>query len=181
MKSKAQFRDKTFENHDDSERFYKFASPHACFVTGDGFNVDDISQGNIGNCWFISALASLIGPTIKETSALMGGAVDRVMQPEFNKSEVAKQKGLHRFKFFKLGKFADVIIDTRFPSGESDRAFSSGTHEWWIPLVEKAYAKFSGSYKNIIGGLPGWGLVELTGGVAIQSSASLLNTLKFDF
>ena len=48
------------------------------------------------------------------------------------------------------------------------RALPSTTGEWWVPLCEKAYAKFSGSYHRIIGGNTSWALTELTGGISVE-------------
>jgi hypothetical protein len=85
------------------------------------------------------------------------------------KSKAAK-RGIYRFKFFRLGEFVDVIIDDKLPKHK--RAKPSGTGEWWVPLCEKAYAKFSGSYQTIIGGNTCWALTELTGGVAVEMKVS---------
>ena len=73
---------------------------------------------------------------------------------------------LNLFQFFKMGEWTDVIIDGRLP--QQYRALPSDTHEWWVPLTEKAYAKFCGSYKNIVGGCPCWALTDITGGISIQ-------------
>jgi len=40
-------------------------------------------------------------------------------------------------------------------------------------LCEKAYAKFSGSYTKLWGGLPCWALTELTGGIAVEIKVPL--------
>ena len=158
-----------------SRRLYH-QEAHACFVSSDGFTADDISQGAIGDCWFISALASLVGPRSQPKPQIKQFAIDRLLQPEFNASKAAKMKGIYKFKFFKMGQFVDVIIDDFLPSEDKNkiakRAADSETNEWWIPLCEKAYAKFNGSYENIQGGLPTWALTELTGGIAIQSMVS---------
>ena len=54
------------------------------------------------------------------------------------------------------------------------RADRSETGEWWVPLTEKAYAKFCGSYDQIRGGCPCWALTDLTGGIAIQQKQESL-------
>ena len=163
------------DKKDNPERLYD-QEDRACFVSPDGFTANDISQGSIGDCWFISALASLVGPKIDEKPKIKDTTIQRLLQPEFNASEVAKVKGIYKFNFFKMGQFVDVIIDDFLPSEDinkkAKRAADSETNEWWIPLCEKAYAKFNGSYENIQGGLPTWALTELTGGIAIQSMVS---------
>ena len=62
-------------------------------------------------------------------------------------------------------------------SSQSDH--ESGDFEYWVPLVEKAYAKFFGGYKNIIGGDPTWALFNVTGGVTLEV-LKLKSTLGFD-
>ena len=66
-----------------------------------------------------------------------------------------------------MGEWFDVVIDALLPLNQR-RAGHSETSEWWVPLTEKAYATFCGSYDQIIGGCPCWALTDLTGGIAIQ-------------
>ena len=65
-----------------------------------------------------------------------------------------------------MGEWIDVLIDNKLPLKK--RADPSKTGEWWVPLTEKAYAKFSGSYDRIKGGWPSWALTDLTGGIAVE-------------
>ena len=67
-----------------------------------------------------------------------------------------------------MGEWSDVIIDALIPRSTRYRAERSKTNEWWVPLTEKAYAKFIGSYDQIVGGCPCMALTDLTGGIAIQ-------------
>ena len=64
------------------------------------------------------------------------------------------------------GEWIDVVVDDKLPMIQ--RALPSHTGEWWVPLCEKAYAKFSGSYHRIIGGNTSWALTELTGGISVE-------------
>ena len=81
------------------------------------------------------------------------------------------------FQFFKLGEWSDVVVDALLPmnGGRADR---SATGEWWVPLTEKAYAKFCGSYDQIRGGCPCWALTDLSGGIAIQQKQESLVFLR---
>ena len=65
-----------------------------------------------------------------------------------------------------MGEWEDVIVDELLPLRK--RSECSNSHEWWVPLTEKAYAKYVGSYDQIVGGCPCWALTDLTGGIAIQ-------------
>ena len=65
-----------------------------------------------------------------------------------------------------MGEWVDVVIDDRLP--ERRRASESDTNEFWVPLTEKAYAKFNGGYKKLVGGQTCWALTDLSGGIAVE-------------
>jgi len=59
-----------------------------------------------------------------------------------------------------------VTIDDRVPKVQDDMSHVTG--DWWPILVEKAYAKFNGSYDAIDGGFPRISMHHLTGGISID-------------
>ena len=62
--------------------------------------------------------------------------------------------GLFRFRFYRLGKWYEVVIDDTLPTRSGHFIFLRGNHpnEFWPALFEKAYAKFNGGYSKIEGG-----------------------------
>jgi hypothetical protein len=79
------------------------------------------------------------------------------------------KSGIFRMKFWVVDKWYWVNVDDRLPS----RKWGSGwrptftqrskADAWWMPLIEKAYAKLDQNYDRIIGGLGAEGLRTLTG------------------
>ena len=65
----------------------------------------DINQGEIGNCWFLAAVANLA-----ENKTLF----NRVVPPgqDFD-SDYA---GIFRFRFWRFGEWVEVVIDDRLPT-----------------------------------------------------------------
>ncbi|KAJ7327524.1 hypothetical protein DFH08DRAFT_884706 [Mycena albidolilacea] len=153
----------------------------------DGADSNDIVQGQLGDCWFLSALA---------TMATADGLVEKFC--------VARDEeiGVYGFIFFKDDHWVHVIIDdllyTAIPKFEelnynektlyhNDKELynkaarkgsqtlyfaKSGTDgETWVPLIEKAYAKLHGDYASLSGGYACEAIEDLTGGVSsfIQS------------
>lgn len=120
----------------------------------DGVTAGDIEQGGLGDCWFLSALTCL------------GTRLD-LLQHVF--VSAAPKKGKYVLRFFLNGRFTNVTIDDRLPcnaKGVPVFAKCSDANEFWVSLIEKAYAKVYGAYSQLEKGLTRDALVDMTGGVS---------------
>ena len=105
----------------------------------DGATIDDIEQGNIGDCYFFSTVGSLCA------------------YPDFfNKLFHIKEKSdehIYGVYLYLNGKWKLVLVDDYFPyKGEVFKQFyfsCSAQNEIWVPLIEKAWAKVNGCYARI--------------------------------
>ena len=111
------------------------------------FRDGDVEQGyDFRDCWLIGALAT-IGYTTQN-----GG----------HQMVLKISDGQYKINFYKSGKPISITIDDLIPTVEGRTLFASSTNSWWIPLVEKAYAKLHGGYLNIMGGLEIYAFTDLT-------------------
>ncbi|XP_045616999.1 calpain-A isoform X2 [Procambarus clarkii] len=135
-----------YELHDDPQVFV------------DGVGRKDVVQGALGDCWFLSACAA-----VARTPKLIQRVVppDQVLVGE-------GYTGLVVCRFWRFGEWVLVCVDDRLPTKEGHLIFasSSSPQEFWVALVEKAYAKLHGSYEALEGGQSMDALVDLTGGLA---------------
>ena len=54
--------------------------------------------------------------------------------------------GIFRFHFWHFGRWVEVYVDDRLPTMNGQLFYGhnrSQPHEFWVPLVEKAYAKYA--------------------------------------
>lgn len=132
--------------------------PEFVVVSDFGFRAEDLRQGGVGDCWFMSALA------------VVAERPDLILR--LFAGETAKNSGgCYQVQLFLDGEWQGIVIDDRLPCTDKQRrpdgssiAYSRADgQQLWTALVEKAYAKAHGSYRAISGGEVAEALLDLTG------------------
>jgi len=120
----------------------------------DGTDPGDIIQGSVGDCFFLSA-----------ASILASSKSAHLLSKLFIKTQYFDQ-GLVAIRFFKDGEWRDVAIDTLIPCLNGQPVFvrMSDPSEFWMIMLEKAYAKIHGCYESLDGGHMNEALTDMTGG-----------------
>ncbi|XP_035850838.1 calpain-8-like [Sander lucioperca] len=130
-------------------------APCPAFVL-DGVSRFDFAQGVLGNCWFLASIGAL---------TFQDDILGQVVPLEQNFDE--KYCGLFHFRFWRFGRWMDVVIDDMLPTINGKLIFvhSKDQNEFWPALMEKAYAKVCGSYTDMNAGTPAEAMMDFTGGV----------------
>lgn len=128
-----------------------------------GSSTHDITQGKLGNCWFVASCSTLA----LETSLLEKVVPDKSDQDWGALEDTDKYQGIFKFRFWRQGYWTEVVIDDLLPTigGQLVYVHSSQKNEFWGSLLEKAYAKLNGSYEALERGNIADALVDFTGGV----------------
>ena len=141
------------------KRVHEISSDARLFIQG--YSEKDAEQGTLGDCWFVSSIASL---------ALQHSLVKNVIpHPDQQELNGKNYCGVLLFRFHRFGKWIEVVVDDYLPTINNTlvlgRSNASHPNEFWASLVEKAYAKLDGSYEGIDEGSPADALSDLTGGM----------------
>ena len=110
-------------------------------IYDDEISIDDIIQGRICDCYFLSALGSLC-------------IYPELVKQLFYSKEITKEH-LYGIYLYIHGKKKLVLVDDYLPcKGEFIRCAMSRSckNELWVSLIEKAWAKVNGQYIRIGGG-----------------------------
>jgi len=122
----------------------------------DSIEPNDIKQGMLGDCYFLSSLSALAENAQR-------------IQRMFDTADY-DYTGCYKLRMFDMGRLAEIIVDDFFPVDPStgELAFSGpkidhGVTELWVILLEKAWAKRFGSYWRVDAGYTNEALTDLTG------------------
>ncbi|XP_076017479.1 calpain-5 [Genypterus blacodes] len=130
----------------------------------DGISTRDLHQGSLGNCWMVAAISCLAS----EPSLWKKVIPDHVDQ-DWNPKHLDLYAGIFHFRFWRLGRWMDVVVDDRLPVSQDGLLLfcrSATPREFWSALLEKAYAKLNGCYEALEGGNTAEALIDFTGGVS---------------
>lgn len=120
---------------------------------------DDVQQGELGDCWFLSSLAAM--------AEFQGGRLVQRLLPEQKSLDEA---GVYLVRLWLGGCWRDIIVDDRLPCIGNGRSTyyqlaycSTRRCQLWASVIEKGFAKACGSYQAIAGGEAEEALTVLTG------------------
>uniref|UniRef100_A0A667WZX2 Calpain catalytic domain-containing protein n=1 Tax=Myripristis murdjan TaxID=586833 RepID=A0A667WZX2_9TELE len=130
----------------------------------------DFSQGKVGNCWFLAAIASL---TFQKDLMVQVVPLDQTFKD---------YAGIFHFRFWRFGKWVDVVIDDYLPTFNKEllSVRSKTGNEFWVPLLEKAYAKVCGSYADMHSGHSSEAFKDFSGGVHMTYKLKDAHTYSHD-
>jgi len=108
----------------------------------------DIDQGQVGDCWFLSAVSSL---------AEFDGAIHKLFRKTNFQNMPSNDWNLYTITLYDLGawKEVDIVIDERLCTDHSGTllgAKPSADGELWVCYLEKAFAVLCGGWDKIKGG-----------------------------
>lgn len=119
----------------------------------DSIDPADLSQGGIGDCWLISAFAAMAEFPDQLKALFTPGTV------------AADGQYTVQLYSYAEGQMKQIVIDDRLPVNGSTCAYVkiTDTGELWPCLLEKAFAKYSGGYEELSGGVSQFAFGAMTG------------------
>ena len=127
----------------------------------------DVFQGVLGDCYLLGAVSMI---------SCVPGQIARVFPTDNYGVQEYNSEGIYAVRFWRDGSWRVVVVDDWIPvNKEGKPVFAQLSHtdcEFWVLILEKAYAKLNGCYEAIESGHENIALQDLTGGVPF--------TFKFD-
>ena len=117
----------------------------------DGFDPGDINQGELGDCYFLAVLSTLCSDS--------NDILNLLVSKEINAA------GCYIVRFFINGVETLITVDDYLPCKKNGQlAFANSKNgEFWVCILEKAWAKLHGSYAAVVGGAPNLAFSQITG------------------
>ena len=111
----------------------------------------DLEQGSVGDNYLLTVIAAL-------------AERDNIIPKLFDQQEYT-QEGIFTVKGFIKGRREEITIDDLFPVYSHQPAFAKPSPDggWWLPLIEKAFAKVNVNYEMISSGTQAEAARFLTG------------------
>ncbi|XP_029471250.1 calpain-10 isoform X2 [Rhinatrema bivittatum] len=118
-----------------------------------------VKQGILGDCWFLCACTAL-----QKNEHLL----NKVIPTGQSCWTEHGYNGSFTCHVWQFGQWMEVTIDDYLPCIGGKLCFSRCQSQdiFWLPLLEKAFAKLHGSYEKLWAGQVADALVDLTGGLA---------------
>ncbi|KAI0216947.1 Calpain-5 [Lamellibrachia satsuma] len=103
---------------------------------------DDMTEGQYGNPAFLAACSSL-----STYSAFWEKVIPKAKEQDWG----PKAAGIFHFVIWHHGEWLDIVVDDLLPTHDGKLIFthSPENKDFWLPLLEKAYAKVLGSYDHL--------------------------------
>lgn len=103
-----------------------------------GISPHDLQQGSLGNCWFVAAASCLA-----KDPSIWKKVIPSPKEQEWPSPGGAPHCGIFRFRFWRFGRWVEVVIDDRLPTSGGELIFcrpGRKSDAFWCSLLEKAYA-----------------------------------------
>jgi hypothetical protein len=147
----------------------------ACQLFDAGTDPDDVEVGVFKTEWLLSAISMLAA-----AGGIGDGGVDEQILNLFvghygidGLISYHTEVGAYCVRLYKTGMWLPIIVDDIFPTLKEDKwtnenkgiatAHSKEVKEIWVSLIEKAFAKYYGSYASIERGYVHHALTDMTG------------------
>ena len=129
----------------------ELVSSHPKLWGGQNVRPDDVKQGSLGDCWFLASASAI------------AEYPDRIKKIFVNNDY--SYNGIFEMKMFAGGEEKSLVIDDRLPMYSKTYPFNtkkSSDGAFWMPILEKGFAKFSVNYARLNGGDMSWAMDALT-------------------